>query len=101
MGYLSSINEKGLLILSVVLLTSCQPEGTASELWGRMSISAQDKLTSEINKSFIALHPGCRRSEIHIDSYPESLVITAKCADGKDKDNDINTEQIKYSEEVK
>lgn len=73
---------------------------TAVELWGRMDKAAQKKLASEINKSFIRLHPGCWRSALDIKSYPEAIVIKVKCSVGKNQGNEVNMELIKYTEEV-
>ena len=73
---------------------------TAVELWGRMDKAAQEKLSVEINRSFIRLHPGCWRSALEIKSYPEAIVIKVKCSVGKNQGNDVNMELIKYTEEV-
>lgn len=87
-----------MLIVAAMLLSCSKHNNTAVELWGRMTKSAQDKLSAEINKSFIRLHPGCRRSALNIDSYPEALVIKVKCADEKDDEGISNVQLIKYIE---
>ncbi len=87
------------LLILIVLLFSCSRWNNASpDLWGRMDKAAQDKLAREINKSFIALHPGCRRSALNIDSYPEAIVIRVKCADEMDDEKISNAQLIEYTE---
>lgn len=58
---------------------------TAVELWGRMNKATQEKLSVEINRSYIRLHPGCRRSALEIKSYPDALIIMVKCESEKNE----------------
>lgn len=71
---------------------------SAIELWGRMDKAAQKKLATEISRSFIRLHRGCRRAALTIDSSSDALVIKVKCADGSEDNNISNVQLIGYIE---
>jgi hypothetical protein len=71
---------------------------TAVELWGRMDKAAQQKLLIEINRSYIKLHPECRRSALEINSYPEAIVIMVKCDDGRNDEGIGSVHHINFIE---
>ncbi len=71
---------------------------TAVELWGQMNKATQEKFSVEITRSYIRLHPKCRRSSLDIKSYPDALVIRVICDERRNDEGISNVQLIKHIE---